>query len=186
MLVDMTAEFELTKEDLTAFNLYHHVHSPTARQHYLRSWLFPAFVWLLICTAIWYLADQKRGNPLQTFLDLLPLFSGVPVYLAYFPWAYRRKLKKIVDGMVGEGRNRDLFSQHRVTVSPESITNVGKFGQSSTSWPAVERVALHADYAFIYTSALAAIVVPRRAFPTSEAFEQFAKAASGYCGKTVA
>ena len=181
---DMTAEYELNKEDLMAFNLYHHARSPTARRQYLRSWFIPAFVWLLVCTGIWYMADRERGNPSQTFLDLLPLFSGVPVYLVCFPWTYRRKLKKIVDGMVSEGNNRDLFSRHRVTVSAESITDFSEFGQSSTAWLAVERVAMDHEYAYVYTSALAAIIVPRRAFSTSGAFEEFAHAAICYLEKS--
>jgi hypothetical protein len=111
----MTAEYEITKEDVSAFNLYHHRHSPTARRQYLRAWFFPAVVFLLACIGIWYLADRERGTPVRTFLDLLPLFSAVPLYLLYFPWAYRRKVRKIVDGMVGEGRNRGLSA---VTASP--------------------------------------------------------------------
>lgn len=118
----MTAEYEITKEDLSAFNLHHHHHSPTARRQYFRSWFVPAFIWLLVCIGIWYLADRARGTPLRTFLDLLPLFAVVPFHLLYFPWAHRRKLRKIVAGMVSEGQNRGLFSRHRVTISPEGVT----------------------------------------------------------------
>lgn len=182
----MTAEYEFISDDLKAFNHYHHAHSPTARRQYFRAWFSPAFVWLLVCTGIWYLADRERGQPLQTFLDLLPLFSGVPIYLVYFPWAYRRKLRKIIAGMVNEGSNRGLFGRHRVTISPEAITDSSEFGNSSTAWLAVERVAMDDDYAFVYTSALTAIVVPRRAFTASGAFEEFVSAAIGYREKTVA
>ena len=181
----MTVEYELTGEDLRAFNLYHQAHSPTARRQYLFSWFFPAAVWLLVCTGIWYLADQKRGVPLQTFLDLLPLFCGVPVYLIYFPWAHRRNLRKIIDGMIHEGKNRRLFCRHRVSISPEVVAESGDFGESSTRWPAVERVVANREYAFLYLNALAAIVVPRRAFPTEQAFEEFVKTATGYREKAL-
>ncbi len=40
----MTAEYEITRDDFRAFNLYHHRHSPTARRQYLLSWLVPAFM----------------------------------------------------------------------------------------------------------------------------------------------
>jgi hypothetical protein len=88
----MTAEYDLKKDDWSAFSLYHHFHSPTAHRQYLRSWFVPATIWLLVCMVIWHLADRERGTPLRTFFDLLPLFSGVPTYLIYFPWAYRRKV----------------------------------------------------------------------------------------------
>jgi hypothetical protein len=182
----MTAEYELTKDDVSVFNLYHHCHSPTARRQYYRSWFVPAAVWLMVCTGIWYLADRERGAPLRTFLDLLPLFSGVPLYLLYFPWAYRRKLRKIVDGMVSEGQNRRLFGRHTVVLSPESITESDEFGQTSTVWRGVERVVRAGDHVFIYISALAAIIVPRRAFAGASEFEEFVRAASGYHEKAVA
>lgn len=181
----MTAEYQLTKDDLIAFNLYHHFHSPTARRRYLRSWLVPAFIWLLICTGIWYLADRERGTALRTFLDLLPLFGGVPLYLMYFPWTYRRRLRKMIAGMVSEGRNRGLFCRHRVAISPDGITDSGEFGQASTAWRAVERVAQGGDRAFVYTDALTAIIVPRRAFAASTQFEEFVRLATHYHEKAM-
>ena len=182
----MTTEYELTKDDLSTFNLYHHRHSPTARRQYLRSWFIPAVVWSIVFAAIWYLADRERGTPLQTFLDLLPLFSGVPIYLLYFPWAYRRKLRKIVAGMVSEGQNRGLFSRRRVTISPEGITESSELGQTSTAWRAVERVAETDNHAYIYTNALAAVIVPRRAFAGPSEFEEFVRTAKAYHEKAVA
>lgn len=182
----MTAEYEITKEDLIAFNLYHHRHSPTARWQYLRSWFLPAIVWLLVCIVIWHLADRGRGTPLRTFLDLLPLFAVVPFYLLYFPWAYRRKLLKIVAGMVSEGQNRGLFSRHRVTLSPEGVTESCEYGQTSAAWCAVERVAVSDMHAYIYTSALAATIVPQRAFAGPAEFDEFVRIAKGYHEKAKA
>ncbi|MCL4787363.1 MAG: YcxB family protein [Verrucomicrobia bacterium] len=53
-------------------------------------------------------------------------------------------------------------------------------GQTSTAWQAVERVANTGDHAFVYTSAMAAIIVPRRAFSSAAEFDQFVRAASDY------
>lgn len=182
----MTAEYEITKDDLLAFNLYHYQHSPTARRQYLGLWLVPAFIWLLVCTGIWYLSDRGRGTPLRAFLELLPLFCGAPAYLIVFPWTYRRKLRKMVDSMVGEGRNRGVFGRHRVTISSESVSESGEHGQTSTTWRAVERVAATDERAYIYTNALAAIVVPCRAFADSSQFEEFVRTARGHHENAVA
>jgi hypothetical protein len=179
----MTADYDLTKEDLSAFNLYHHRHSPTARRQYLRSWLLPAFLLLLICTGLWYLADRERGTPFRTFVDLLPLFGSVPLYLLLFPWNYRRKLRKIIAGMVSEGANRGLLGRHRVTISPENVSESGDFVQISTAWRAVEKVVALEEHAYIYLNALAAIIVPRRAFATPGEFDEFVRTASHYHGQ---
>jgi hypothetical protein len=182
----MTAEYEITKDDLSAFNYFHHFHSATARRQYLRSWVLPAFVWLLVCVGIWYLANKERHTPLRTFLDLLPLFSGVPIYFLCFPWWYRRKVKKIIAGMVNEGQNLTLLRRHRVSISPDAIIESGDFGQNSTAWRAVERVVRDDDYAYVYINALAAIIIPTRAFATATEFEDFVKAANSYHEKSAA
>ena len=65
-------------------------------------------------------------------------------------------------GHGSEGQNRGLLSRHRVTISPEGVTESGEFGQTSTMWRAVERIAVADEHAYIYTNALAAIIVPRR------------------------
>jgi hypothetical protein len=136
--------------------------------------------------AFWYLADRERGTPLQTFLDLLPLFSIVPLYVLYFPGAYRHRLRKIVAGMVGEGQNRGLFSRHRVTISPEGVADASEHGQSSTAWRAVERVAAADEHVYIYTSALGAVIVPRRAFAGPSQFEEFVRTAREHHERAVA
>jgi hypothetical protein len=182
----MTTEYEITRDDLSAFSLYHHLHSPTARRQYLRSWFIPALMLLFACLGIWYLADRERGTPLRTFLDLLPLFSVVPLYLLCFPWAYRRRIRKIIAGMASEGHNRGLFSRRRVAISPEGITDASDLRQSSTAWRAVERIAMNGDYAFVYVSALSAIIVPQRAFASPTGFEEFVRTARSYHEKAVA
>ncbi len=176
----MTAEFEITRDDLVAFNQFHNRHSPMARRQFLIAWLLPVVAWFLVFSVIWYFADKHRGTPLRTLLDLLPLLSFVPIYLLYFPWAYRRKLRKLVGGMVSEGRNRGLLGWHRVGISPTEITEANGHGQTSIRWSGIERVAAENGLAFIYTSAISAIIVPERAFPDPVEFEQFLRQAREY------
>jgi hypothetical protein len=181
----MTVEYELTEGDLNAFNLYHHFHSPTARRQYLRSWIAPALIMFVIWLGIWYLADRERGTPVQTFLDLLPLLSGVPIYLVFFPCWYRRKVSQIIAGMIGEGKNRGLVGRRQIMISPEGIGESGEHGKSFTAWRAVERVVRDKEYAFVYLNALAALIIPSRAFQDSAGFEEFVGAAAKYCAQAV-
>ena len=176
----MTAEYELTKDDWSAFNYYHHFHSPTARRQYLRGWFGSVIIVLLVCLGISLLANFNGPAPRSTFSVLLmPLVCAV-VCLLWFPWAYRRKLKRIVAGMIGEGRNRTLLGRQRVTISPEGISRSSDFDQTTVRWSAVERVIKDKDHAFVYTSALAAIIIPRRAFADDVAFDDFVLKATGY------
>jgi len=173
----MIIEYDLTKHDLIVFNLYHVRHSPTIRRQYLISLFVPAVIGLLVCIVIWYLAVQTSGTPLKTLLALLPLFTFVPLYVVLFPWAYRRNLRKNIDGMVREGKSRGLFTRHRLTLSEETVGEVSEYSETSTAWQAVERVVMTEEYGYIYINALAAIIVPRRAFPGTSEFEAFVQTA---------
>ena len=177
----MTIEFDLTAADLSAFNLYHHKHSPTARKHYYRSWFIPPSVWLLICLGLCFLlVSVKRISYLEAFINLWPLFCGVLVHVMIFPWWYERRVRKIVTGMIAEGKNRGLLCRHRVTISPENIVRTGDYGKNSTNWSAVERIVVTKEQALVYLNSMSAVVIPRRAFATTSAFDEFVHVAQGF------
>ena len=181
----LTVECEVTKDDLIAFNQYHNLHSPFGRRQYSRAlFRFPA-VWLTVFAVIWFFADRERGTPLQTFLDLSPLLYGLVIYLLYIPFAYRRAVHKAVNGMLDEGKNKGILGRHRVTLTAESVIEASEFSQNATSWRAVERVDVFGEYAFIYVNAMAAIVVPRRAFSAPSEFDTFVNAATAHREKAV-
>lgn len=175
----MTAEYELTKDDWSAFNYYHHFHSPTARRQYLRGWFGSVIIVLLVCLGISILGSLNSPSPRSIFSVLLPFLCAV-LCLLWFPWAYRRKVRKIVAGMIGEGRNRTLLGRQRVTISPESIRRSSDFDQTTIRWSAVERVIKDKNHAFVYTSALTSIIIPRRAFADDVGFDEFVMKANQY------
>jgi hypothetical protein len=175
----MTTEFDLTKEDFIAFNLYHHLHSSrTLRKQYRRARFAPLFGFLLIWGGIWFLAVQQTGTPLNTAIALSPILSGAFFVLIAMPWAYRRKIKALVQGMLAEDMNRSLFSRRRITLSSDCITDSTEFTQSTTVWRGVVRLDRNDDYLFLYTSTLHAIIVPRRAFATPSDFDAFTRTAN--------
>jgi hypothetical protein len=176
----MTVEFNIDAADFEDWNFYHNLHSPTARRNYLWGWFLPPAMWLIVFGLIWQLADQKRGTPLRTFLDLLPLFFPVPFLLIYYPFAYRRKLKKIIKGMVNEGKNRSLFGKHQVILSADGIQDLRELQRTWTSWKAVERIVKMNSCAYIYVSGLSAIIIPVRAFASESEFESFVQEAEGF------
>jgi hypothetical protein len=165
-------EYELRLDDLVAFNVFHNRTSLAARRQYLLGlWTFPV-MWTMLCVIIWRLADHERGEPLQTFLALLPLFCGGPLHLLLYPWRYRRKLRRIVKGMVAEGHNRGILGRRSLLLGPEGIVERTEQRTATYQWSGIERHVLYEVHLFIYTSALDAIVVPKRAFASQGDFEK--------------
>lgn len=173
----MTIEYEFTLDDLTALNLYHCLHAPSARRHYFRSWLITGVVLLLGFTILWYYADLDRGTPLQTFVDMLPLFCVVPLILILFPFWYRRGIRRTVAEMADRAREAGLFTRHQISLSPEGLMEAGKFGTLTTAWPTVTRIVPTRDHAFVYINGMASMVIPRRAFAEPAEFAAFLQTA---------
>ncbi len=172
----LSVSFDLTKDDLTFFNLYHCAKSPTARRQFRRSLLLPPTIWLVLWFTLVFFAGREDGSWLQKSRNLLPLMLFPPLYVAWLPWAHRRAIRRAIDGMIGEGDNRRLFGQRTVTATPAYISDSGAHGSSSTAWSAVERVVRLDEAILVYTSALSAEVIPRRAFLSAIAFDSFASA----------
>jgi hypothetical protein len=74
--------------------------------------------------------------------------------------------------------------QHHLTLAGDGITDRSSYGESKTAWGDVEQVAVTRDHVFLYTSATAAHVVPRRAFADPAALKQFVATAREYMQAT--
>src|SRR5690606_26380071 len=134
---------------------------------------------------LWYLLDKERGTPLISFLALLPLFGGVLIYLFGYPWGHYTMLCRAVKGMVNEGKNRGLFTPSRLALTPNDITEANELVRTTTDWRAIEKINADEKAAYIYTNAVNAIMVPRRAFASSEKFEEFVRTAQNYHAEAI-
>jgi hypothetical protein len=174
----MEAQFEVVLEDLLAFNLYHHQHSPALRR-FFRRLLFVLVLALGMLTSITALYgmlvglfEAKRWVPL-----LVMSLVGIGAYLACVPFIRHWGVRKQVRLMMAEGKNSGLYGQHRLSIAPDGIREVVSVGESFRRWIGVERIAVTEDYAFFYQTAVSAYVLPKRAFGDELHFQQFVRSA---------
>jgi hypothetical protein len=181
--------YEITAEDLVAFNLYHWRHSPATRRHIGRAQLVYPTVWLAAgLFAGWVFRYRPSNDPEITRLASLALMLAWPLialgagvwWFFWYPRYYRAKVVQVTRRALAEGKNRASTGLFSLTVSPEGVVEKSDYGQRSYRWEAVERVESTDDHAFLYTAACEAIVIPRRAFLDRPAFERFTRAARGY------
>ncbi len=176
----MKAQYKLNKDDYKAFNMYHHHQSPSTQKQYYRSWFMPIVWWLIIFTALWYFSLNEERSPMQGLKDLSPLLSFIPIYLIYYPLAFRRKLRKAIEAMLDEGHNIDLFGNKEVSISEAGIDTLSEYSSNSIKWPAIEKIVLFKKYIFIYQSAVEAIIIPSKAFASTEDFNSFYNSANTF------
>jgi hypothetical protein len=156
----MEIEYELTLDDLVAFNKYHYKHSRAYRRQWLRGWLLPAAIillpWLALAGSTW-----SAG---RSAMALWPLAIGAPLYLALYPLLVRRQFGRLVPAFLKEGDNNTLLGKHRLAIGPNGLRTVNEHHESTVRWSGVERIAQDDDYLFVYVSAMSAYIVPRCAF----------------------
>ncbi|MGE5672907.1 MAG: YcxB family protein [Mycobacterium leprae] len=178
--VPLTIEYELTHDDIMAFNLFHLAHSPAARRSYRRTLLTFPTAWLVICLLILFGATRHGRTWWQGFVDLLPLFSVVPAYPLLFTWLYRRSVRKRMRAVLQKDQDRTCPTRCGVTISGAGIEVGGSDGQTHLSWSDVEHIASTESHALLYISASQAIIVPRRTFSSEQEFVRFIETAGQY------
>src|SRR5271169_566212 len=89
----MHLEFELTKDDVVAFNLYHFAHSPLLRRKKWVNLVWVVLVLVSVCVLA-ALAVERCGGSADFLWTLL---VSIPLFIACYPYLLRRNQRKIVE-----------------------------------------------------------------------------------------
>jgi hypothetical protein len=149
----MEIEFTITEPDCFAFIDYHATHSPSVRRTYrllrfgfgalyLAFGLFEAFV---------------ESNGVAAALWLLVAAAWIMVLP---PWL-RRYRRRMVLRMYREGRNPSLLGKCLYRIEPDGLAFASAVTEGKQRWAGFEKVVCTPDHAFLYVSAVGALIVPR-------------------------
>ena len=187
----LSVEFDFTPGDFTAFNLYHHIQARPKCRSRLVPWDVEnpfgsrAYWGALGLFALSVACLIKTGEIVRTPVFMIVWIGSISFALSLagrliiqvLRWAEPRLLRRYVAKTLRAGKNQGLFGRSRVTLTSEGITEVTELRQSTTRWPAVERVVRDGARAYIYLSSMSAVVVPHRAFASAAEFEEFVRTA---------
>lgn len=166
----MQVEFELTEDDLIAFN----------RKHLMQSRkLWAGRVAFLVCASsfviwvLWVLPPLIYGSTVN-FVGYQVL-GGVcfGLLILYDVLRWRGAAQRGVLKMLRRGHGRSVLGQHRLSISSDYVCAETPAGEQETKWHAIWKIVVTNDYAFIYNTPYSALVVPRRAFDNEDAFKAF-------------
>jgi YcxB-like protein len=172
----MEVEYDLTRDDLYAFQWRAAFTSPRGRRARRTVYL----LWLLALVLIAIVPAIGPDGFVISRVSFTFLIVAIPiVFLAQ--WLLETRLmRRTILGLVAEEKpGRGQLGKHRLVVSEDGLKESTAVGESRTSWAGVDRIEQDQDYIFIYTSAAAAHMIPKRAFSgkeEAEAFYQLARA----------
>jgi hypothetical protein len=172
-------DYHLTLEDLVEYNFYYQCHSASMRRRWrlLRGVGLAGIALAALLMFYGYLTQQDVGVALIGF----PAAAfGIVILYASLPSRRKAALRGVLKGMLREGRNENLFSLHRVWISPTGIRRISRFADTTYQWPAIEKIGVGPGGAYIYDSTASAIVVPRSAFASDGEFQHFVETAEQF------
>jgi hypothetical protein len=175
----MEVDYELTRDDLYAFQLRATQVSPVARRarRKLYIYLFLAVFLLAIVPAIGADGFVVSRVSFGFLLIFYPLVAGIT-------WLLEKRLTRrtILELLKEEVPEKGQLGKHKVMLDDSGVLEGTAVGQSRTSWAGINRVEQSPDYIYIYTTPSAAFVIPRRAFAgarEADDFYQFASSRNG-------
>jgi hypothetical protein len=175
----MEVEYELAPDDILAFNEYRNAQSPTIRRRLFVGRLVRPILLIglwLIFVGIGFL---NAGFEIMILLGVFFAVAGVISYLTY-PARYRRGARRLYEDMLREGLNHALFAVRRLTITPETITEVTEITATTMKWVAIERIVVDRRHVYFFTGAFSAIVLPIAAFASEDRFREFVETAQRY------
>ena len=178
----MEVEYELTPDDLYAFQWRGVFQSPRgrrARRNVYLGWTL-AVVLFAIVPAIG--ADGFTMSRVSLGFIAIALPAVFLFQWCLERWIVRRAIRELLKD---ERPDKGHLGRHRLVLGEDGVHESTAVGESRTTWAGVDRVEQNPDYIFIYTTPAAAHVIPKRAFAEpqqADAFYQLSctrKAAAG-------
>lgn len=160
----MQIRFENRLEDVLAFNEYHHAASATAQRARLWTLVMVALAGVLM--SILVTLQERTPVPLAVGAVLVPL--GLVLLNRY----YSVNLRRVSRRLMSEGANKALYGWHELELDGDQLTKRSLYVTSIMDLRLIEKIVERDDYAFIYISAISALVVPRRDVPEAD-YEEF-------------
>jgi hypothetical protein len=166
----MEVEYELTPDDMYAFQWRAAFESPrswrTRRKIYL--------LWLLALVLFALLPSIGSDGLVLSRMNLGFVLLAFPVVVLLQLFLERSLLRRAILQLVRQEKpGGGQLGGHKMALTPEGVLESTAVGESRTTWAGVDRVEQNPDYIFIYTSAAAAHVIPKRAFRVPDDAERF-------------
>jgi YcxB-like protein len=176
MSVPMEAEYELTPDDLYAFQWRAVFVSPRGRRTRRTTYL----LWALAVVLFAILPAIGADGFVISRVSFTFILVAIPIVFL-FQWCLERWLirRAILQMLKDEKPGKGLLGRHRIVLSQDGLIESTAFGESRTSWAGVDRIEQDPHNIYIYTSLAAAHVIPKRAFrdpQEADAFYQFSRA----------
>jgi len=181
MVIDdhgLHVEFELTVEELLAYNDFYQARSRAARDTFRRAWAIRAVLYFCVgAIACFYF--QRFAVDYALALSAVIVIVLVIAWF-YYPFQYRRAIRRMMQRHYSEDNSEAVFGRRRASLTPAYFVISRRDSQTITRWQGVIEVCIQPSAIYVFVSSMQAHIIPRRAFADDSQFERFAQTAKDY------
>ena len=164
--MDMEFQYELTEEDVVAFNVYHVKNSNLGRKSLRWQRVVSPLLFLLFAFFLSVSTELETG-PLFVVFGLTAILWAI-YYPKYFYWHVTRQVRKALK----EGKNDGLVGSHVLKMNKQGLTDISSNGESKMTREAAKQFKEDVGHFYLYNSAVSAVIIPKRDVD-AEAFRKF-------------
>lgn len=117
-----------------------------------------------------------RGDVFSGYIYI----GGAVFFLLFIPSLIRWSMKRQLRSMYCSSQNRGVFGKQKIVINKSEIARYSQYGHTAFYWPAVERVEVGSNHAFVFVSSVNAFIIPKRDFPSENEFDLFVENARMY------
>lgn len=148
----MRLRYEITIDDLMAFNLHVHETSPTIRRSRRSGIIAFAVVILGLCL----LAYKQFRNPIIFAFGV----GAAGLFAVIHPLLYRHNLKRISSRLYAESQNKGFTGEQVSELRDIGLSHANAFAERTVFWKGIERIETIPGRTLVYFSAASAQVIP--------------------------
>lgn len=169
----MQIQFNLTLDDLIAFNQYCVYHSPLIEGFYaiLRFGIPACSVLMVLITP----SKEMTWSSWIGYITFLLAFTIVTVLV--LTYSLRRQLDKQADNVatkiLATEKYREALSEHTISIGDFGLLETTELKEWYWTWTGVDRIEQDDSYIFIFLKSARAHIIPKRAFTNTEQVMEF-------------
>ncbi|SDI09238.1 YcxB-like protein [Desulfosporosinus hippei DSM 8344] len=154
----MNLKYELNKQDLIDFNIFHITYSKLSK----RSFFLQRYILSLSFLILPFILRNFSTIPFEYWLTVCILLYLY--WVAFFPKRIRKIVTRKISRMLEQGKNQSVIGRHDLTLSNTGIVDLSENSEAKTQYTEIHDIVEDKEHIYIYVNANSAHIIPNRIF----------------------
>ncbi len=163
----MKLEYEINEQDYIDLNVHHFENSKTIQSAHNKS----RFAAPVLFLALPFVMKNTSTIPFWYWMTMFGILAVL--WVIFYPSWMKKYYIKQTKKMLREKTNNGILGQKTLSLTEQGIITQGDGDETLTSYGNISQVAEGKTAVYLYNSAVSAIIVPNRAFSSSEQKAEF-------------